>query len=268
MCRQLPGRLIIDVYDNLQGALTFTYNGELVLTDDINRISDRTYTLLIAEPQANAELIISNAEGCRISTSISLGVGDPNFTYSSINYESVGTILAREEVTFENTSTDPFIESQWLFGDNTPSVRVPVLRDSIIPVRHAYGISGTYFATLRISNEIGCTEETTQPIIVGKGYNILVPNVFTPNNDLVNDTFKPLFSGFRSMQFTIYDYRGNVVYTENQEVETDSNYEPLQIQGWDAENAADSPYYVYTAVGTTLFGDVIVERSGTFIVIR
>ena len=268
LCRQLPGRLIIDVYDNLQGALTFTYNGELVLTDDINRISDRTYTLLIAEPQANAELIISNAEGCRISTSISLGVGDPNFTYSSINYESVGTILAREEVTFENTSTDPFIESQWLFGDNTPSVRVPVLRDSIIPVRHAYGISGTYFATLRISNEIGCTEETTQPIIVGKGYNILVPNVFTPNNDLVNDTFKPLFSGFRSMQFTIYDYRGNVVYTENQEVETDSNYEPLQIQGWDAENAADSPYYVYTAVGTTLFGDVIVERSGTFIVIR
>ena len=268
LCRQLPGRLIIDVYDNLQGALTFTYNGELVLTDDINRISDRTYTLLIAEPQANAELIISNAEGCRISTSISLGVGDPNFTYSSINYESVGTILAREEVTFENTSTDPFIESQWLFGDNTPSVRVPVLRDSIIPVRHAYGISGTYFATLRISNEIGCTEETTQPIIVGKGYNILVPNVFTPNNDLVNDTFKPLFSGFRSMQFTIYDYRGNVVYTENQEVETDSNYEPLQIQGWDAENVADSPYYVYTAVGTTLFGDVIVERSGTFIVIQ
>ena len=41
---------------------------------------------------------------------------------------------------------------------------------------------------MRIYNDIGCLEEITIPISVGKGY-ILVPNVFTPNNDLVNDNF-------------------------------------------------------------------------------
>ena len=39
----------------------------------------------------------------------------------------------------------------------------------------------------------------------------MVPNVFTPNKDLVNDYFRPLFSGFSNMTFTVYDFRGNVI---------------------------------------------------------
>ena len=95
---------------------------------------------------------------------IILGVGDPNFEFTSVNFEASGNILAREEVTFENTSTDPFSVSEWIFGDNTPSEFVYVRSESTSPTRHEYGISGTYFATLRIYNDIGCSEEITKPI--------------------------------------------------------------------------------------------------------
>ena len=93
----------------------------------------------------------------------------------------------------------------------------------------------TYFTTLRIYNDIGCSEEITKPISVGKGYNIK-RNVFTPNNDLVNDNFRPLFSGFANMTFTVYDYRGNVVYNEYVEEADLTNIQGISITGWDATN--------------------------------
>ena len=60
------------------------------------------------------------------------------------------------------------MKSEWLFGDNSPPELVPTLVDSVITVRHTYGISGTYFATLRIYNDIECSEEITIPISLVK----------------------------------------------------------------------------------------------------
>jgi hypothetical protein len=272
LCKQLPGRIVIDIFDNLQGELTFYYNNILVDTE-VNRISDRTYTILIPQPVPDAQLRIVNEEGCDITTDIILGVGDPNFEFTSVNFEASGNILAREEVTFENTSTDPFSVSEWIFGDNTPSEFVYVRSESTSPTRHEYGISGTYFATLRIYNDIGCSEEITKPILVGQGYNILVPNVFSPNGDLVNDRFKPLFSGFSLVEFTVYDNRGNKVYFEltpgdGVPIEPENYTTPLELQGWDGVNAGNAPYYIYTVRGITLFGEKEIERSGTFIILR
>ncbi|MGB2124952.1 MAG: hypothetical protein ACPHX3_05715 [Flavobacteriaceae bacterium] len=272
LCKQLPGRIVIDIFDNIQGELTFYYNNQIVDVD-ANRISDNTYTVLITSPVPDAELKIVNEEGCTLTADIILGVGEPSFEATSVNFKASGSILAREEVTFENRSTDPFSVSEWIFGDNTPSEFVYVRSENTSPTTHAYGISGTYFATLRIYNDIGCSQEVTQPIIVGQGYNILVPNVFSPNGDLVNDRFKPLFSGFGLVEFTIYDNRGNKVYYEltpsdGTPIEPDNYTTPLELQGWDGSNAGNAPYYIYTVRGITLFGEKEIERSGTFIILR
>ena len=76
----------------------------------------------------------------------------------------------------------------------------------------SYGIQGTYLVTLQIENELGCFDQVTKPVKVGKGYFVLPPNVFTPNGDKKNDYFGVLFSGFCYVEFTIYDNTGNVVY--------------------------------------------------------
>ena len=268
LCTGQQGRLIVDIFDNNNGNLSFYYNDILIPNSDVVRLSDRSWSVAIVNAVDSANFKIVNEEGCWITTEINRGIGDPNFNYTSPNFEASSVILAREEITFENTSTDPYVTSEWIFGDNTPPEIVPTLTDSIIPVRHTYGVSGTYFTTLRIYNDIGCSEEITKPISVGKGYNIMVPNVFTPNNDLVNDNFRPLFSGFANMTFTVYDYRGNVVYNEYVEEADLTNIQGISITGWDATNAPFSPYFIYTAYGVLLDGETEIEKSGTFILIN
>ena len=274
LCRQIPGRLIIDIFDNLQGGLSFYYNDILIDPDsEVIRMNDRAFMLLITDPVENANLLIQNENGCQISTNISLGVGEPSFEYNSVNLEASGSILAREQVSFENTSTDPFIQSEWIFGDNSPSVFVPVLTDSIIPVKHEFGVSGTYFTTLRIYNEIGCSVDFVEPIIVGKGYNIMTPTVFTPNGDLVNDIFKPLFSGLSIIDFTIYDYKGNLIYHETKPEDGNpldpNNYSgPIELKGWDGNTNVQSEYFIYSIRAKSLFGNKEILRSGTFIKIE
>jgi PKD repeat protein len=176
--------------------------------------------------------------------------------------------LAREEVTFTNTSTGTFTYFEWDFGDGSPVERYPFLTGSVSPVTHLYGISGTYYPKLRVYNSVGCYKEKVEVLVVGKGYNVLIPNVFTPNGDTYNDKFKPLFSGFSSMQFTIYDYRGNQLFTEESTVDPANPLLPITLTGWDGEIKTESPYYIYSVYGITLFGDIEVQKSGTFIIIR
>ncbi|MCH1518718.1 MAG: gliding motility-associated C-terminal domain-containing protein, partial [Flavobacteriaceae bacterium] len=268
LCTGEQGRLIVEIFDNNNGNLSFYYNDILIPASDVVRLNDRSWSIAIVNAIETADFRIVNDEGCWITTPISRGIGEPNFRYTSPNFAASSIILAREEITFENTSTDPYVSSEWIFGDNSTPQIVPTLYDSIIPVRHAYGVSGTYFTTLRLYNDIGCSEEITLPISVGKGYNIMVPNVFTPNNDLVNDNFRPLFSGFSNMTFTVYDYRGNVVYNEYAEEADLNNIQGISITGWDGSLAPYSPYFIYTAFGVLLDGETEVEKSGTFIVIN
>ena len=198
LCSGNFGRIIVDVFDNNNGNLSFYYNDILIPSADVVRINDRSWSVAIVNAIDSADFKIVNQEGCWISSEISRGIGVPNFEYTSPNFEISSSILAREEVTFLNTSTDPFVTSEWIFGDNSAPVIAQSSTSSVTPIRHAYGVSGTYFATLRIYNSIGCSEEETQPIVVGRGYNIMVPNVFTPNGDeSVNETWKPLLSGFQ-----------------------------------------------------------------------
>ena len=134
------------------------------------------------------------------------------------------------------------------------------LTSTVTTIRHIYGISGTYYATLRVYNSVECYSEFTQEIKVGKGYNILVPNAFTPYDDnKVNDIFRPIFTGFKTMNFSVYDYRGNLIYFEsdidptiNDGVCGVDKKNPIEICGWDGLFKGKehfSPYYIYTAVG-------------------
>ena len=70
------------------------------------------------------------------------------------------------------------------------------------------------------------------------------------------------------MQFTIYDYRGNLLYTEESEIDPANPLQPINLVGWDGDIKTESPYYIYSVYGITLFGDIEVQKSGTFIIIR
>ena len=153
-------------------------------------------------------------------------------------------------------------------------------------VTNADAIAGTYYVSLRIFNDLGCVEELTKTIKIGKGYSILLPNVFTPNGDIWNSNFRPIFNGLSQITLRIYDSQGGIVYQE-EGVEGKTG---LELEGWNGNvelSSSDgfgytvgegsnsdtntqlpaSPYFIYTITGRTI-DDEPVFRDGTFILLQ
>ena len=73
--------------------------------------------------------------------------------------------------------------------------------------------------------------EITIPISVGKGYNIMVP-MYLLQIKISLMTTAAIIYGFSNMTFTVYDFRGNVIYNEYKEEADINNIKGFSIDGW------------------------------------
>ena len=72
------------------------------------------------------------------------------------------------------------------------------------------------------------------------------------------------------MDFTIYDSRGNLLWTNSyKEVIPGNGIDEIKdVDGFQGLDGNGSPYYIYTITGKSMFGDIDIEKSGTFIIIK
>jgi gliding motility-associated-like protein len=133
---------------------------------------------------------------------------------------------------FTNTSTG-HSSSFWDFGDGsgTSTQEHP---------SHSYPEqAGNYYVTLVVANSHGCTDTATQLIIVENQVIFYVPNTFTPDGDLFNPSFLPIFTaGYDIYNFNlvIFNRWGEIVFESN-----DARY------GWDGTyGGMPSPDGTYT----------------------
>jgi PKD repeat protein len=281
LCNGQSGTLFLDIFDGDTGPLTFFYNGFPV---SFEQVGTNQYLINIDSPEEIANLEIYNSANCGLSREINIGNGNPLFDYTSTNFQQNETFLAREDITFTDNSENEYDTFEFIFGDGTKSELIN--RNTPEPITHEYAISGTYYVTLRIYNDLGCAEELTKTIKIGKGYSILLPNVFTPNGDIWNSNFRPIFNGLSEITLRIYDSQGGIVYQEDG-VEGENG---LVLEGWngnvelssasgfgyteDQSSGSDtntqlpsSPYFIYTITGRTI-DDESVFRDGTFILLQ
>ena len=263
LCNGQAGTLFVDVFDGNTGPLTFFYNDAPVTYE---RVGTNQYIINIDNPVETSILEIYNASNCGLAREINIGNGTPLFDFTSTNFEQSGGFLAREDITFTDLSENEYVDFEFDFGDGNQTDRLE--RNTPEPITHEYAISGTYFVKLRIFNDLGCTEELVKSIKIGKGYSILMPNVFTPNGDIWNATFRPIFNGLSEITLRIYDAQGSLLYEENGDIDKDPEIEGLSLIGWDGANEINSsPYFIYTITAKTI-DEQPVFRDGTFIIIR
>ena len=89
---------------------------------------------------------------------------------------------------------------------------------------------------------------------------IVVPNAFTPNNDGVNDTFRPVYRGMNNVELQIFDTWGNLVYSETGK----------DLQGWNGiinNKLAENGNYLYRIEAVTNQIKTI-KREGIFTLIK
>lgn len=79
---------------------------------------------------------------------------------------------------------------------------------------YAFQDTGTFNVQLIVTNQYGCQDSVTLPIIVHPDYAIFIPNTFTPNGDGKNEIFFPQGVGVNPDKFSmlIFDRWGNMIY--------------------------------------------------------
>lgn len=110
-----------------------------------------------------------------------------------------------------------------------------------------FGDAGEYQVIQVVANEEGCQHSVTHSIEV-RGHVFYAPNAFSPNEDGVNDLFKPVMLGVAKYELKIFNRTGEVVFST-----TDPDH------GWDggaigSEHYLTSDTFVYTARVTDMRG--------------
>ena len=142
----------------------------------------------------------------------------------------------------------------WYFGDNTGSI----VED---PESHYYPESGEYTVTLGVTTEINnCYKELSQVVLVKPLYYYYSPNSFTPNGDMMNDTFSPSVVGVETFELFIFDRWGKQVFYSN-----DIN------QKWDGtfeSTDAQSGTYNFKVLVKKYYDDTIYQEYGVVTLLR
>ena len=165
-------------------------------------------------------VLVTDQYGCEVDTEIIVALDDLSVNGASFDYVSIGTLNCGlgvlDEIEFTNTSDGDVLGVTWDFGDGSPPVSGDI-------VTHQYTSVGEFEATITVQYNYGCIEVYTEEIEVADGFGIMLPTAFSPNNDGINDTMKPVYNCVNDINMSVYDTLGSLIYYENN----------INLQGWD-----------------------------------
>ncbi|MBS1646067.1 MAG: gliding motility-associated C-terminal domain-containing protein [Bacteroidetes bacterium] len=157
-----------------------------------------------------------------------------SFTFSPNSNLSIG-----QPITFAPSSTYSVDSYFWNFED--PNVSSSVSTNS--NPTYIYNTAGTYCPKMVITNTVsGCKDSTTNCLDVLANISMIIPNVFSPNGDGINDVFSVKATGYNLFTCDIYDRWGLRLFTFN----STSGY-------WDGGKSVDGTYF-YTIKATDAKG--------------
>ncbi|RZK11397.1 MAG: T9SS type B sorting domain-containing protein, partial [Flavobacterium sp.] len=200
-------------------------------------------------------LTVEDAIGCTQTFTVNVDnteIGEIAFQAVSVGYTSYGMYSIEDPIQFNSTITGDYESVYWDFGDGTTST-------DLEPI-HIYTIPKDYVVTLTVTYPFGCVYKYVITLAVEKGYILVVPTAFTPNNDSLNDAFRPVTKNLKNVVMHIYDSWGSLIYSEKGDV----------IKGWDAKikgfNAENGNYYS-KVTAETFYGAIVYENQ-TFVLIK
>jgi gliding motility-associated-like protein len=208
-------------------------NGFSSTTQNPSVSSTGTYTVTSADP----------VNGCTNTATITIYQGsDPTASFNANPTSGVAPVT----VNFTSTSVGAATYT-WTFGDGQGSA-------SQNPT-NTYVAAGTYTAVLVINAGTACEDSATTVITLIEPATVVIPNVFSPNGDNINEIFKITSTGYKDMSVDVFNRWGNKLYTFD------------GIGGyWDGKDASDGTYF-FMLKGTTNLGEA-KEMEGYFLLTR
>lgn len=155
-----------------------------------------TSSSISASNEGNYWVVASNVCGNDMS-SININVDSVMALFTNDVYSGTYPLT----VNFTNNSSSNASGFFWNFGDGTTG--------SGTSPTNTFQASGTYVVTLNVTNSLGCTDTYSITILVlENSAELIIPNVFSPNNDGENDFFFVTGTYIKDFQCSIYDRWG------------------------------------------------------------
>ncbi len=171
---------------------------------------------------------------------------DAQFTASST------TVSLGEEVLFNDVSTflNPIVAWTWTLSNSSQ----PFTNSTGASVSNGYVTPGPQTVTLIIEDALGCFD--SYELVVNVDGNFNLPNVFTPGNDNINNTFSFKYNIFESWDVVIVNRWGGVMKEANKQTGT---------VFWDGTskngNPADDGVYFYILNAILLDGSEVRKEG-------
>ena len=145
-----------------------------------------------------------------------------SFTSNPINFSTNDPV-----VNFQNGSTGA-VTYAWSFGQNLGN------STQVDPTFNFSGESSNQEVTLIAYSLLGCSDTASGIVEYLEDIILYVPNTFTPDGDMFNQTFEPVFtSGFDPYNFSMYIFNrwGELIFeTHNAELGWDGTYGGTYVQ--------------------------------------
>jgi len=130
----------------------------------------------------------------------------------------------------------------------------------IAPGANSYSVDGpgTYTVTVLASNAAGCTDTASTTVTIDDPIGLYVPNVFTPNNDDINDSFSvPAPVAPRLFELLIFNRWGELIFRSSK---------PTEL--WKAEGVPDGVYLYTLRTDDPCDANTVRELRGHVTVLR
>jgi len=108
------------------------------------------------------------------------------------------------KLTLTNYSSNS-LKNYWIFDGNVNE------KDSSATVIKNYPASGNYSVLLIAIGLNGCNDQSVYTFRVADSSGVTLPNVFSPNNDGINDIFRPEARGIVNLNAWVYNRNGVII---------------------------------------------------------
>ena len=259
-CKSTSNSIYIKEYEN--PVADFTYYGNCINNPTIfqnNSSSTDSIQLLEWVVQSNKfygqsfEYIFKNSQQYDIKLLITTNKGCTDSVVKFINIDLnpiaeysfyTSNLIDYDSLVFFTNLSENIISYEWSFGDSSFSnLENPI---------HTYQKSGVFDVQLTVSDSNLCIDSVIKQIAIKLNFNFYIPNSFTPNGNLINDSFGPvgdIFKNCKRYKFSIYNRWGERIFFSNNVSEK-----------WDGDNAQSGLYLWHLEIEDSV-GEVI-KRNG------
>jgi gliding motility-associated-like protein len=218
-------------------------------TSDINTNTTHKYT---SPGNYNVTLTSNNSFNCKDTLTKPNSAQSRDIPTASFTYDKILDSLTYTGYKFQSTSIGlSKLAHFWTFNNNLTSTDVNPYT--------LFSDSGLKWIELEVEDQFGCKNQTGKWIKASPEMLVYIPNSFSPNEDGINDSFKPYGVVYpKEYEWIVLDRWGGVIYKSN-------NY----LEGWNGkikDKLVPDGVYAYVLKVTTAQNKKL-RFGGTFHII-